>query len=310
MEISIIILAKNEGSNIKACLDAIFRQKIDYSYEVILIDSGSKDSTIDIAKNYNVRIHEIPPREFRHGKTRNLGGELAKGKYLVYLTADALPADENWLLGLINAIREVDDAAASYSRHIPKEGTSPMERWDINKVNPMRKEVKRLTHPVSRIEMRRLISFQDISSCIKKEAWEKIKFNEDIIMSEDQDWAKRALQAGYSVVYEPASVVMHSHNYTPKEIFKRSFDEAWSTSQILGWPIFPNPFRELAVFFYHIGHDFYSILTEDKKKPEWLIKSPAFRFMRRTGLFLGSYHSCIPPRLKRIFSYYMARQRD
>ena len=308
MEISIIILAKNEGGNIKTCLDAIFRQKIEYSYEVILIDSGSKDSTIDIAKNYNVRIHEIPPREFRHGKTRNLGGELAKGKYLVYLTADALPADENWLLGLINAIREVDDAAASYSRHIPKEGTSPMERWDINKVNPMRKEVKRLTHPVSRIEMRRLISFQDISSCIKKEVWEKIKFNEDIIMSEDQDWAKRALQAGYSIVYEPASVVLHSHHYTPCGVFKRSFDEAWSLSEILGRPVFPNPFTGFIIFIYHCMHDFYSILSGNDRKLEWFFKAPVFRFMRRTGLFIGSYYKFVPASAKRAFSYYMAKQ--
>jgi rhamnosyltransferase len=185
-----------------------------------------------------------------------------------------------------------------------------MECWDIIKVNPPERKIKKITGPLSRQRMRALISFQDISSCIKKEVWEKIRFNESLIMSEDQDWARRVLQAGYSILYEPESLVYHSHGYKPKEIFKRSFDEAWSLSQVLGWPLFPNFFKEFIIFLYHCGHDFYSILTSKDKKMAWLIKAPAFRFMRRTGLFLGSYYPYIPPRLKRSFSYYLARQRE
>jgi len=310
MEISIIVLAKNEARNIRQCLDGIFRQKIKYPYEVILIDSGSRDNTLEIARGYNIRIHEIPAHEFGHGKTRNLGAGLAKGKFLVFLTADAVPGDENWLWNLIEGIRDRKDVAASYSRQIPKQGTSPMERWDILKVNPDKREIKKLAPPVSRKQMRCLISFQDISSCIKKDVWEKIRFDEDIIMSEDQDWAKRVLQAGFGIIYEPSSTVFHSHNYRPKEIFKRSFDEAWSLSQVLGVGIFPNPFKEFITFLYHMGHDFYSILTENDKKLQWFVEAPAFRFMRRMGLFLGSYYPYVPFRLKRIFSYYMGKQRE
>jgi len=309
MEISIIILAKNEGRNIRQCLDGVFKQKIKYPYEVILIDSGSTDNTLDIAKEYNVGIHEISAYEFGHGKTRNFGAGLAKGKFLVFLTADAVPANEDWLCKLVDVIRDREDAAASYSRQMPKEGTSPMEQWDILKVNPDKREIKKLTEPLSRKKMRSLISFQDISSCIKKEVWEKVRFDEDIIMSEDQDWAKRVLQSGCSIVYEPGSIVLHSHHYTPLEIFKRSFDEAWSLSRVLGWPIFPNPFKEFVTFFYHTGHDFYSIFTMDGKKIRCFVEAPAFRFMRRMGLLLGSYHRCVPMKMKKYFSYYMGRKR-
>ena len=272
MEISIIILAKNEGHNIRECLEGIFRQKVSYSYEVILIDSGSKDATLTIAREYKVRIQEIPPEEFGHGKTRNLGASLACGKFLVFLTADAIPANEMWLEKLVTGISGRKDLAASYSRQLPKPGTSPMESRDIIKVNPPERRIKKLVEPLSRTRMRALISFQDVSSCIKKEVWEKIKFSEDLIMSEDQDWAKRVLQAGYGILYEPESLVYHSHNYKSKDIFKRSFDEAWSLSQILGWPIFPNPFKEFVTFIYQLGHDFFIIFSGGDKKIFWLTK--------------------------------------
>lgn len=309
MEISIIVLSKNEGHNIRTCLEGVFSQEIDMPYEVLLIDSGSRDNTIDIAREYNVRIYEIPPNEFGHGRTRNLGASLARGKFLVFLTADAVPANKRWLLNLVNSAKDGTDIAASYSRQIPKEKTSPMERWDIARVNPERREVKKMPPSTSKAELRYLISFQDISSCIKRSVWEEIKFNEDIIMSEDQDWARRALQAGYAIVYEPESIVFHSHNYTPGEIFRRSFDEAWSLSDVLGWPVFPNPVKEFLTFVYHLSHDLYMILVYDRNI-KWLMEAPLFRFMRRAGLLLGSYSRYIPERFRSHLSYYIAKRRE
>jgi len=98
---SIIILTKNAGNRFDNTLKMIFSQDVE-NYEVIIIDSGSNDNTIEIAKRYPSRIYEISPDEFHHSKTRNLGVELAKGIFIVFLTADAIPLNDNWLSNILD----------------------------------------------------------------------------------------------------------------------------------------------------------------------------------------------------------------
>ncbi|GAG06643.1 unnamed protein product, partial [marine sediment metagenome] len=104
MRTSIIILTKNAGNEFEKLLDAVFSQS-SKDFEVVLIDSGSTDKTLEIAKGFPVRIHKIKPESFDHGGTRNLGAKLAKGKYLVYLTQDAIPANRMWLENLIKPLK-------------------------------------------------------------------------------------------------------------------------------------------------------------------------------------------------------------
>ena len=102
VDVSIIIPTKNGGELFKKALRMIFAQKYPPGeFEVIVIDSGSKDQTVDLANIYDARIINIKPEDFGHGKTRNLGAKLAKGKYLVFTTQDAVPVTENWLFNLV-----------------------------------------------------------------------------------------------------------------------------------------------------------------------------------------------------------------
>ena len=72
-DVSIVIPAKNEGETIGQCLKAIHEQDTRYGYEVIVIDSGSTDNTLDTVKTYtSIRLIEIKPQDFGHGKTRNM----------------------------------------------------------------------------------------------------------------------------------------------------------------------------------------------------------------------------------------------
>src|ERR1039457_6602344 len=92
VETSVLVLAKNEEHNVPKCLDAIFSQRVKSDFEVVFIDSGSSDRTVEIAKQYSVQLHQIPPEQFHHSRTRNLAATLSRGKFLVYLAADAFPA--------------------------------------------------------------------------------------------------------------------------------------------------------------------------------------------------------------------------
>ena len=105
-EYSIILLTKNGHRYIKEVLDAVISQTQPPAREVILIDSGSTDGTWEIASSFPISTHRIPPEEFNHGETRNLGARLAspQSRYLVYLTQDATPL-EGWLENLLRPLR-------------------------------------------------------------------------------------------------------------------------------------------------------------------------------------------------------------
>ncbi|MCK4667799.1 glycosyltransferase family 2 protein, partial [Candidatus Dependentiae bacterium] len=86
ISVSIIIPTKNGEKYLDRVLNMLFSQETAFDFEVIIIDSGSKDKTLKIIKKYPAQLIKIRPREFGHGKTRNYGVGISKGKFLVFLT--------------------------------------------------------------------------------------------------------------------------------------------------------------------------------------------------------------------------------
>src|SRR5215469_7786030 len=115
VQASILLLTKNEARNIGACLEAIYAQKDAGNFEVLVVDSGSSDQTVEIARQYPVRLENIDPEQFHHARTRNFAARLATGQYLVYLAADALPASDEWLSALLTNFADAE-VGAVYGR--------------------------------------------------------------------------------------------------------------------------------------------------------------------------------------------------
>ena len=130
MDASIIILTKNAGESFGALLRCVFSQKFDGSFEVLVIDSGSVDDTLVVAQTFPTKITRIKPEEFHHGKTRNLGAELASGRILVYITQDALPLSNDWLKKLTDSFSE-PNVAMVVGRQIPWQTTKPPKNSSI-----------------------------------------------------------------------------------------------------------------------------------------------------------------------------------
>ncbi len=226
VDVSIIIPAKNEAENIGKGLEMIYAQVTDYRFEVIVIDSGSSDRTVDIVKTYSpVRLVEIPPGEFGHGRTRNLGAEGSNGDYIVFLNADAIPVDKYWLNPLIAPFTNDKKIAGVYSRHIPREGCYLYMVRDIQKTMPGIPMVRCHTKPLD------FMIFSTVSCAIPREIRRKYPFNDDIIIAEDQEWAGRVLGHGLKIFYQPSSRVFHSHNYTPRRLFEIKRNVAMSTGR-------------------------------------------------------------------------------
>jgi len=209
--ISIIIPAKNEEKYIGKCLKAINTQSQTSPLEIIVIDSGSTDKTAEIARSFEkVRVISIRSNEFRHGLTRNLGASETKGDILVFLNADALPADTQWLFNLTVDFKSNLNLVATYSKHLPKSDCSLYMQNDLMK--PM--------------------SFSTVSCAIRKNVWERMPFSDEIEFAEDLEWGLRAMHQDLDISFKPTSLVIHSHNYSPSQLFniKYQLGKAYKSS--------------------------------------------------------------------------------
>lgn len=214
MDVSVVIPAKNEEKNIHQCLNAIFNQRTSYTYEVIVIDSGSTDQTIQIIKKFaKVKLIQIKAEEFGHGKTRNLGAEIATGDFIVFLNADAIPVNHIWLHTLVDNFQQDESIAGIFSRHIPRDDCHLYMARDIYTSMPPEKKIRNLAGKMD------LMIFSTVSAAIRKKIWKKLPLEHDIVIAEDQEWATRIIREGFKICYEPDSKVYHSHNYTPHELY-------------------------------------------------------------------------------------------
>lgn len=287
IDISVIIPAKNQGENIKKCLDAVLAQDCPHVFEVIVIDSGSEDDTVAIVNGYeNIRLIEIGADEFGHGLTRNMGAQTAKGDFLVFLNADAIPQDHNWLSSLIAEFAGDDRIAGVYSRHVPRSGCHLYMARDLEKSMPAKRMEK------SRAGRLDFFLFSTVSAAIKKTAWSAYPFLDEILIAEDQDWAARVLQGGYKLVYNPASIVQHSHNYSPKELFQLKCRVGRSSGTFSNKisAFFGGIFLALGGMTYKFSGDLIYILQYDmpvKRKISEILISLGARVSSFSGRYVG-----------------------
>lgn len=294
IEISIVLLTFNGEKYLSELLTSINAQKSRFSYEILAIDSGSTDRTLEILGDYPVRVIEIPNREFGHGRTRNLGAKIATGRYIVFLTQDATPANENWLDNLVRPLVDDGRVVGSYSRQLSRPDCNPVEARDIaigagplsvvkrvDFEDPLQKE----TYNACQL---RFLTFSNVSSCIRSDVLEQLPFSETIVMVEDQEWCKRAIESGHWIVYEATSVVYHSHNHSLPMIYSRHFDYGMSLRQFAD--MHPS-YKDIVfyVIFESIG-DVVFILRQRKVNLcgcIWIVKAPIIRFVMRYGLYRG-----------------------
>ncbi|KKF98517.1 glycosyltransferase [Methanosarcina mazei] len=299
-EVSIIILTRNGKATIGECLKKVYAQNYT-NFEVIVIDSASTDGTPDIVNNFPVRFFSIDVKDFGHGKTRNYGAKLSKGKYLAYLTQDASPFNEHWLENLIRNFSD-EEVAGVYSRNVPRSDCDPFEARYISSGWGSDREVKSMQNCRN---YKKLVFFSNTSSCIRKDTWEKFPFNELLVQTEDQDWSKRVLEAGYKIVYDPGSVVVHSHNNSLKILFKKYFDAGTAHIQIFKnrnnvyLPLIPffsviSTFLDIRFMFFN-NYETINII-------KWVPRAVVRHFVEATAFWLGLHFDILPQALKRKFT--------
>jgi rhamnosyltransferase len=227
--ISVVIPVKDGGADLVRCLEAIARQVSDDEVEVVVVDSGSSDGSLERAESLGARVHVIAPSEFHHGRTRNVGAELARGEILVFTSQDAYAGGERWLADLTSPLRSDETVAGVYGRQLPHEDARPPERYFLDFLYGPQPRLQRLERDA---ELSFEVTlFSNVNAAMPRRVWEEYRFAADIVMSEDQEWSRRVLLAGMAIAYEPSAAVHHSHSYSVAGAFRRFFDSGVSAER-------------------------------------------------------------------------------
>lgn len=318
MDASIVIPTKNAGEQFRHVLEAVFGQKTDYEYEVICVDSGSSDCTLEIIKEFPCRLYEIAPSDFGHGKTRNFGASKGTGEYVVFITQDALPANGQWLNNLISSMHCDKNIAGAFGIHYPYPDCNIFDKRDINSLFESfgtENTVMKIDDPErwkkDEDYMHTLCFFSDNNSCVKRSILQKHPYP-DVDFAEDQIWMKQMMELGYKKCYCPTAPVFHSHNYVGKELSKRYYDDHKGLYEIHGYQIATNRRDLLKLFRALTISDFHYIRGLELSRKEKLhqLKIATSRNWRRCNAgYLGSSYHSFSERRKRKLDKKMSQQK-
>lgn len=219
--VSIVIRTLNEEKHLVELLNVIKEQDTsDFDIETVVIDSGSTDQTLNIAKEYDCRITFIKKEEFTFGKSLNDGCDFANGDYLVFVSGHCIPADKYWIQNLVTPL--VDKCSYTYGRQLGRDTTKFSERLLFDKYFP----------ETSRIPQ---VGFfcNNANAAIRRDAWLAHRFNEELTGCEDMYLAKLLVDSGKKIGYVADAPVYHIHDETWEKVKIRYEREAIALQQIM-----------------------------------------------------------------------------
>jgi len=222
VDVSIIFRALNEEKWFDDALVACAKQKLEgLTSEIILVDSGSTDRTIEIAESHGCQLVHIPKSQFTFGRSLNWGCEAARGKYLVFISAHCIPTDEDWLQRLVQPL--VDGVAHyTYGRQIGH---------DVSKFSEKRLFAK--YYPEFDMIPQEGFFCNNANSAILRSEWETHRFDEDVTGLEDMVLARAIAKSGGRIGYVASAAVIHVHEETLSQTRRRYYRESLTLRDIM-----------------------------------------------------------------------------
>jgi rhamnosyltransferase len=268
-ETSIIVRTLNEEKFLPHLLEGIRAQNYT-DWEIIVVDSGSRDDTLNIAARYTEHILHIDLADFTFGRALNLGCQHARGRYLVLVSAHVYPASNNWLGDLVEPFSE-PAVAMVYGRQRAGDENRLSERMDLY----------RNYGPTSRVLVDQP-NGNNGNAAVRGELWLEEPFDESLPGLEDIDWARKFQQRGYRIYYAADAAAYHIHEESLRQVYRRFFREAVAYKRI-----FPDSHFTFADavkgFTYTVSSDvLYAVRARDLNQ---LVQVPGTRIAE----FLGTY---------------------
>jgi glycosyltransferase involved in cell wall biosynthesis len=241
--VTVAIPVLNGAAYLEEVLEGVDAQDVDVPVEVLIIDSGSTDGSLEIARRHGARLIEIPQSEFSHGLTRNFAIEQATGDVVVFLTQDSTPASHRWLASMLEGFAQSDDVALVFGPHIARPEHSHVfaremrdhfrtwgdgERIDVQRLGPSPQALADYRAFPGKLQF-----FSDVNGAVARWAWERVPYR-GVAYAEDQTLGREMIEAGYAKVFHPGAAVYHSHDYPPLSFLRRYFDEYRGLREVLG----------------------------------------------------------------------------
>lgn len=294
--VSIVIPTLDAGHRFGELLGKLAAQEGDFELEIMVVDSGSTDGTAELAETYGATVHRIKREEFNHGATRNLGISLTHGKYVALTVQDAVPLDGRWLAAMVENLERDGRVAVVYGRHVPRPESDVLTRALVNNLATagLERREQEIRDPEeylasSPVERRRVAAFDNVSSCLRRSVWEEFSF-EKTDFAEDLRWGKRVVEAGYKIVYEPRSVVVHSHERGALYDLRRHYVDQTVLLELFGSRLVPNLPRLVLGIPYFTRHVYHLLRREEpapEERPRHALLAARYAVPTQLGAYLG-----------------------
>ncbi len=294
MRISVIIPTLNAEKYLPELLGRLQRQTL-VPEEIIVVDSNSDDKSVQVAQRLGAKILMVEQSSYDHGGTRNFAASHAAGDVLVYITQDALPAEDDFLKELISPLKD-PQVGAAFGRQVVGPNADPLEQMTREFNYPsvsMRKSMATVNE-----QGIKTFFFSNVCSAIRKDTFQLVGgFPERIIMNEDMIFAARCILQGNAIVYAAEARIIHSHQYTLAQQFRRHFDigaslrmNEWlldyAKPEGEGWKLLKKQFRQLS----------------QRKLWQWIPRWFAENLVKYIGYYLGFHYRKLPRPIRASFS--------
>ena len=232
LKVDVVIPAYKPGKKFSRLLKMLERQTWPVGKVIVMNTEKSFWNDHGFEEIGNLEVHHLTKEEFDHGDTRNRGMKLSRADIVVFMTDDAVPADEHLIEELVKAFAqrgpEGEAVIMAYARQLPDKDCALAERYTRSFNYPEESCVKTKAD-LKRLGIKTFFASNVCCAYDREKFWFQGGFIRRTIFNEDMIFAGRAvLQDDYAVAYAAEARVIHSHNYNCRQQFKRNFDLAVS----------------------------------------------------------------------------------
>lgn len=271
-KVSVIVRCYNEADHIGRLLSGIVQQSHPV-HEIIVVDSGSTDGTLEIAKKFPVEIKHIAKENFSFGRSLNIGCQAASGEFLLFASAHVYPVYDDWISELLKPFDD-DRVACVYGKQRGNEITKFSESQIFSRWFPEQNDFDQ-SHPFC----------NNANAVVRKSVWLKQPYDEGLTGLEDIAWAQKAVNEDHKIAYAASAVVKHVHDESAQQILNRYRREAIAMKAI-----YPNEKFTAVDFLHMFNSNVISDCMAAKSKKVFWRSFPSivtFRLMQAWGTFRG-----------------------
>lgn len=290
---TVVVPVKDGATHLRELLRALTAQAVDGGHEVLAIDSGSTDGSTALLEAAGIRTLRIAPETFDHGLTRNLGVLEAHGRVVVFLTQDALPADEHLVRRLVEGLERDARVAGVFARQQPRKGADPLTRrdllgWVAAGLEPRTTFVTdwEQFESLPPLERYALAVFDNVASAVRRETLLEHPFAPSVF-GEDLEWGCRMLRLGHGLAYVPEAVVIHSHRRCARALYRRNYLGHRLLHRLFGLRTVPDAAHLLRAAALTVAGDLRELVRAGAG-PASLLKAPAQAVAATLGQYRGA----------------------